>query len=240
LTEETPAEETPAEETPAEETPAEEGPVSDGEFLSVSAVEDAPPPPGRRRFYYGLGSVVVFAVGALLGVRGTLANETVRNPSTSKDRASKQLVLGPDGRKRVRYARVLDHPPEAVWEAITSFGDYPEIFGRVGASQLIEEDDTQARIQMTVTSGVYGDWPFELQLSKRVAPGEWVLSWDQPGESVTVNRGGWTLVPAGPGGTLVVYEVDVEVKGVPVFFVRNVIMTRIREPIRSVQRWLDR
>lgn len=249
MTEETPAEETPAGEPPAGATPAEEasaeepsaeGPVPEGEFLSVSEVEEPPPAPSRRRLYYGLGSLAFCVFCALLVLRGTVADESVRNPSTSKDRASKQLVLGPDGRKRVRYAKVFDHPPEVVWGAITAFGDYPEIFGRVGAAQLIDEKDGRARLQMTVTSGAYGDWPFELLLTKRVAPGEWTLSWDQPGESVAVNRGGWTLTPAGPSGTLVVYEVDVEVEGVPVFFVRNVILTRVREPVRSVLRWLNR
>ena len=202
----------------AAEAPAE------SEFHSVAVVSR--PLPKRLRFLLA-GAALLVGLILTLVVRGTLVAGQVVTPASSKDPASKQLLAGPEGNKRVRYARVLDHSPDAVWGAITAYADYPEIFGRVSQATS-SRVDSKTRVEMTVTSGVYGDWPFEIFLSEEVTPEKRVLSWDQPSESLTVNRGSWTLTPVGPSSTLVVYEVEIEVRQVPLFFVRNVLLTRVR------------
>lgn len=228
--------EEPAADAAPEADAASEAPPAESEFLPVAV---APRPlPKRLRFLLG-GAALLCALSLTLVVRGTLVSGEVVTPASSKDGASKQLLAGPEGKKRVRYARVLDHAPDAVWGAITAYADYPEIFGRVSQATSASVG-SETRVNMTVTSGVYGDWPFEIFLKEETAPGKRVLSWDQPSESLTVNRGSWTVTPVAPSSTLVVYEVEIEVRRVPLFFVRNVLLTRVREPVRSVDRWLKR
>src|SRR5437764_435269 len=52
------------------------------------------------------------------------------------------------------------------------------------------------------------------------------------------DRGSWTVTPAGPGRTLLVYALEAEITPFPNFVVRNVQLSREKEVIGAVADWL--
>src|SRR5262249_54447913 len=152
-----------------------------------------------------LGVLAVLVLWAY--VRGTWADREPRNPSSSAEGILTQLYLAPDGRKQVRCAVILDYPPKKVWEVITDYEHFPEIFPTVGRAEVAREPDGRYHWVGTVTSPV-GDYPIDIHIRHEEAPDKFVASWDGPTDKVTVNRGSWTVTPAGPGRTLLVYALE--------------------------------
>jgi hypothetical protein len=88
-------------------------------------------------------------------------------------------------------------------------------------------------------SALPGWWPFEIDIRQEQSPDGWSAGWDQPGDPVRVNKGGWLLTPAGEGQTLLVLYLETEVRGTPTFLIRNVYLHRLKEVLRAVGRRVE-
>src|SRR5262249_13942520 len=89
------------------------------------------PPAGhlRKRVVVPLVLLAVLAVLVLvLVVRGTWADTVPKNPTSAAEGTISQLYQSPDGRKQVRCARVLDFPAPIVWQVVTDYNHFGDIF----------------------------------------------------------------------------------------------------------------
>jgi uncharacterized protein YndB with AHSA1/START domain len=185
--------------------------------------------------FLGLALLVLGA----LWVRGTVASTSERNPASPSDGVLTQLFLAADGRKVVRCAALLDHPPARVWKAVTDYADFERIFPTVSAVTTGVEADGRHRFACQVSS-ILGTWPVDIRIRHEEAVGKLVASWDEPTGDVAVNRGNWTLVPAPADRTLVVYTLDVEVRPFPAFLVRAVLLSRQKTVLEALASHLDK
>jgi len=178
-----------------------------------------------------LGMIVVFLVIAI--VRGTWADTTPRNPASSAEGPVTRLYQSPDGHKQVRTAMLFDYPVEEVWNTITDYAHYTEVFPFLSNVTAEKTPDQMQHIRATTHSAL-GDWTFDVLAKHTVMPESSTSQWDQPGGDLSVNRGSWTLTPAGPGKTLAAYSLEIEINRVPTFAIRNVLLSKQQVGILAV------
>src|SRR5262249_1093122 len=159
-----------------------------------------------------------------------------RDPKTSEEGIVCHLYQNPDGRKVVRCAKVLDYPAEQVWAVVTDYEHFDEIFPTVESGKIQGKDKGRFQWNGEVTSLV-GTWKVELDITHKESTDKKVASWKGTGEGVSVLEGSWTLTPAGPGKTLLVYTSDVELNRYPTFVVRNVLLSRQPTVLAAVDDW---
>jgi uncharacterized membrane protein len=200
----------------------------------------SPPTPPRKR----LGKrtrvlLVILAVFALLLVgayiRGTWADTTPRDPASPADGVVCHLYRTPDGHTPVRCAVLLDHPIDKVWKVITDYDRYGEIFPTLRSAPVKVTRGGAERVHLSgLASSVFGDWPFDIHITHEESPQNRIASWHDRGADVLVNRGSWKLTPKGEGRTLLVYSLEVEIKGYPNFLVRNILLGRQPGVVQAV------
>ena len=188
-----------------------------------------------------LAALLVLVLLAAI-VRGTWADTLARNPSEPSEGVVRQLLLTPEGTKIVRCAQVLDHPLDTVWTTVTDYELFTEIFPTLRSSHV--ESTKDGIVRLTGEALAFNSiWPFEIEIRHEVTPEKRIASWDGvPERNGKVQRlhGSWTLTPAGPNRTLLVYASEIEVRGYPNWFVRNVLLTRQPTVLRAVSDWLER
>jgi hypothetical protein len=179
-----------------------------------------------------LAVLTIVAIGAI--IRGTWADTNAKNPTSSAEGSLIQLYRTPDGRKVVRCARVLDYPAEAVWAVVTDYNHFGDIFPHERAVRGERDPDGRYHVTGLAHAWPYGEWPFDVHVTHQEMPQSYVASWDDPGGDLTVNRGSWTVTRLGPDRTLLVFELEMEVRPFPVFFVRNVQLDRLKAMTEAV------
>jgi len=167
-----------------------------------------------------------------------VASAIEKDPASPAEGVLTQLFLAADGRKVVRCAALLDHPPSRVWSAVTDYARFETIFPTVKAVKSSLEADGRHRLACDVTS-ILGTWPVDVRIRHQEEAGKYVASWDEPTGDVSVNRGNWTLLPASADRTLVVYTLDVEVRRFPAFLVRAVLLSRQKTVVEALKSYLD-
>jgi uncharacterized protein YndB with AHSA1/START domain len=175
----------------------------------------------------------------VLTIRGTWADQNVRNPASSAEGTITQLYLLPDGHKQVRCAVMLDCPLQEVWKTLTDYEHFRDVFPFLIASETAPEPGGRQHLKETISSFL-GDWQFEISITHTETPEKCVASWDQPGGDLSVNRGSWTLTAAGAGKTLAVYVLEAEVRRFPAFAVRNVLLSYQRDAPVALSAWLKK
>jgi hypothetical protein len=178
------------------------------------------------------------AVLAAAFVRGSLAEEP-RAPAAVADGPVCQVVATPEGGRHVRCTKVVAFPLEEVWAAVTDYDNYGDICSCIRAEMIAHEPDGRCRLEARADAGVPGSVPFAVELCHEQGLFEYVASWDEAGGDVLVNRGRWVLTPHDPGQTLVSLRLEVQVRGVPTFLLRNLSLHRLRELVLAVERRLQ-
>ncbi len=194
----------------------------------------------RRHLSLLLSALPAALVGGALAlalVRGTWA-EAPRDPPNAGDGPVCQLCPAPGGGKEVRCAARLPYPLEQVWEAVTDYDHYGDICECLHADDVRHEPDGRCRVAARARSPLGGEVPFAVELRREQNLDEYVVSWDQPYGRVVVNRGRWQLRPAGTSETLVSLSLEVQVRGVPTFVLRNLSRGRLRDVVLAVERRL--
>jgi hypothetical protein len=187
-----------------------------------------------------LSAVPAALVGGALAaalVRGTWA-EAPRDPPGPAAGPVCQVCPAPGGGKEVRCAARLPYPLERVWEAVTDYDHYGDICECLHADDVRHEPDGRCRVAARARSLLGGEVPFAVELRHEQDLDEYSVSWDQADGRVVVNRGRWLLRTAGPSETLVSLSLEVQVRGVPTFVLRNLSRGRLREVVLAVERRL--
>jgi ribosome-associated toxin RatA of RatAB toxin-antitoxin module len=210
-------------------------------FSRGPALSTPTPTPGRRRVkkrtlipVIMLGLVLALFLWAY--VRGTWADTVTRNPDTSAMGAVTQLYRTPQCDVQIRSAILIDAPAASVWAVVRDYGNHPRFLPYVSAMAVQPQEGDRMYLTGVVHSRLWGDWPFAVHVDhKTVADKEYSASWDEPSETMAVNRGGWTLTATGPNQTLVVYTLQVEAAGYPNFFVRNLVLDRVSSVVSGLR-----
>jgi hypothetical protein len=190
-------------------------------------------------------SLVALAVPALLllaglaaFVRGTWADTAPRDPADVADGPVCQVYRPPGGETEVRCAIRLPIPLDEVWAAVTDYDHYGDICPYVRAARVEHDPAGTTRVQAFARTGVGRGVQFEAELRHEQGLYEYVSSWDQAGGAVQVNRGRWVLRETGPRETLLAVSLEVQVRGVPTFVLRNLSLYRLRRVALAVERRL--
>jgi hypothetical protein len=191
----------------------------------------------RRLLVPGVLAVSVLAVGLVALVRGTRAEEA-RDPAAAADGPVCAVCPAPGGGKEVRCAARLPYSLDRVWEAVTDYDHYGDVCECIHAQSVRHEPDGRCLLDARARSLLSGTVPFAVELRHEQNLDEYVAWWDQPSGRVVVNRGRWVLRPAGPSETLLSLSLEVQVRGVPTFLLRNLSLHRLREVVRAVERRL--
>jgi hypothetical protein len=179
---------------------------------------------------------LTLALTAAAIARGTWAEDEPRDPDRLGEPLAQVLQL-PDGSRQVRAAIRLAQPLDEVWVAITDYDHYGDICSFIRAAEVKHGPDG-CRVRGTAVTGVPLSLPFTIELRHRQDLLEYESSWDEASGDVLVNRGAWLLRPAGDGGTLLSLSLEVQVRGVPTWLLRNISRGRLRAVLRAVERRL--
>ncbi len=103
---------------------------------------------------------------------------------------------------------VYDVPAEKFYAALIDYASYPEILGEVDEVEVLDYDETSARIQYTIN--IVKSFSYILKMTqKRPELVAWTL---ESGSIFKVNQGHWKITPQGPKSCKVQYELDVDLK----------------------------
>ena len=192
--------------------------------------------PGSRLLPAVPAALLVGALGAAF-VRGAWPEEG-RDPAGVADGPVCAVCRTPGGGKEVRCALRLPYTMDRVWEVVTDYDHYGDVCDCIRADAVRHEPDGRCRLAARARSLLAGEVPFAVELLPEQNLDEYVISWDRPDGRVLVNRGRWRLRPVGRAETLVALSLEVQVRGVPTFVLRNLSLHRLREVVRALERRL--
>ena len=194
---------------------------------------------GRRWLCLPIGLLLLMATGTLmLWVRGAWADTQRRIPGAIEDGPVCYVHEDAHGEKEVRCAVRLAAPLDEVWQTITDYEHFGDICSCVHADRIAHDPDGRCRIEARANSVSPGQMPFTVEIHNEQLLDQYTSSWDQPSGNVLVNRGRWVLTPLGPHETLLEVSLEVQVRRVPTFILRNLSLGRLREVGLAVARRL--
>jgi hypothetical protein len=193
----------------------------------------------RKWLCLPIGLLLVLAAAMLaLFVRGTWADTQRRIPSGIDEGPVCYVHQDESGEKEVCCAIRLAVPMDEVWEAITDYEHFGDICSCVHADRIVHEPDGRCRLEARANSVPPGQLPFAVEMRHEQMLEQYTSSWDQPSGEVQINRGRWVLTPLGPRETLLEVSLEVQVRRVPTFLLRNLSLSRLREVGLAVARRL--
>jgi hypothetical protein len=186
----------------------------------------------------GLLALLV-AVIVAAAVRGTWADERPRDPGAAVAPVT-QVLRTPEGGRQVRCAKLLAFPLDKVWSVLTDYENLGDVCTCVLGDLVIHDPAGACRLEARARSGLPGYVPFSVQMHHDRGLDRYVASWDESDSLVEVNRGRWELTPARRNQTLVALCLEVDVRGVPTFVLRNLSLKRLPDVLAGLERRLQR
>jgi len=183
--------------------------------------------------------VVVLAFLLWEAVRGSWTDSDPRNPASAADNPMTQILRTDQGHKEVRAALIVASPPEAVWNVVTDYDHFAEIFPYVGTSKGVRDSDRRWHLTGEVRS-LIGSWPIDVHVRHDEQPARMAASWDEPSGALKVNRGSWVVSQRGSGETLLEYHLELTVAPFPDFVVRAVLLDQLKPVMKAVARRAQR
>jgi ribosome-associated toxin RatA of RatAB toxin-antitoxin module len=192
----------------------------------------------RKRIWIPSMLLVMFVlfIGWLMW-RGTSAETVERNPASADEGPTTQL-LSQEGRTFIRTAIVVPAPPAAVWKVVTDYDSHPKFIRYIGALSSRKLDDGRVHLTGIAHSRMWGDFPFEsdVTLSEKPDQGEYMAKWDEEDKAgFRVDRGSWTVKRLAGDQSLLIFTLQMEVKGYPNFLIRNILMDRVGTIVESMR-----
>lgn len=103
---------------------------------------------------------------------------------------------------------VYDVPAEKFYAALIDYASYPEMLGEVDEVEVLEFNETSARIQYTIN--IVKSFSYILKMTQKRPE---LVSWSlESGSLFKVNSGRWKITPQGPDSCKVQYELEVDLK----------------------------
>ena len=178
--------------------------------------------------------------GALLlatWVKGGVADTDVEDPTSVDDGVVCQ-VLEADGRRSARCATIVRAPVANVSAAVRDYERFPEMFdselGSIELGEITREGDGRVHLVGEVSTVFLGTWPMDVHVvHEDLESDRHTASWEETEGSGTYNRGRWVVAPASEG-SLLVYELEVQVDWAPTFLVNAVLLTQLSYPLHRV------
>jgi hypothetical protein len=200
-----------------------------------------PPAPARFRKRIFIPVAFIAVVTALLLweiVRGNWSDPQPRNPSTTAGIVT-QLVRGPEDRKQIRAALILNAPAQSVWNVVTDYNHFADIFQNVRASKGVRDSDGRWHLTGEIRSFL-ARWPMDVHVRHEESPGRFVASWDEPHDAWKINRGSWVVTQHGRGETLLEYNLELRVSPFPDCIVRAVLLDQLKPVMRAVRNQVEK
>jgi uncharacterized membrane protein len=185
----------------------------------------------------GLLAVVAAATLAAL-VRGSWSDAERRVPAEPGGEPVCYVHQNSDVEKEVRCAVRLAAPMDEVWAVITDYEHFGDICSCVHAARIEHEPNGICRLEARANSLPPGQMPFEVEMRHKQLLHQYQSSWDQPSGELLVNRGQWVLTPLSPRETLLEVSLEIQVRHVPTFILRNLSFGRLRAVAMAVERRL--
>jgi hypothetical protein len=194
----------------------------------------------RRKLLFILTALLTVMAAVTLGafVRGTWADGERRVPLSIAEGPVCYLYRDSTGEKEVRCAIRLPVSMDEVWSAITDYEHFGDICSCIHAEQITHEPDGLCRLEARANSLPPGQMPFAVEMRHEQKLNQYVSSWDQSSGELLVNRGQWILTPVGPRETLLEVSLEIQIRRVPTFLLRNMSMSRLRDAALAVDRRL--
>jgi ribosome-associated toxin RatA of RatAB toxin-antitoxin module len=196
----------------------------------------------RRRWHSGSAAAIACALLAALVtgayVRGTWADTAPVMPTNMSSGPVCQVLEMPGEGKQVRCAMLLPYSLEQIWEAVTDYDNYGDICPYIHEGTIAHDPNGTCRLEAKVETGLSAEVLFQAAIQHEQMLHRYQTTWDEPSGDVLVNRGHWILTPLGPVETLVELTLEVEVRGVPTFVLRNLSLRRLPAVVRAVEQRL--
>jgi hypothetical protein len=198
----------------------------------------------RRAVIRGLllvpGGLLALLVAVLVAaaVRGTWSDDGPRDPTTATSPVV-QVLRTPEGGRLVRCARRLAFPLDEVWSVVTDYENLGDVCTCVLGDHIDHDPAGTCRLEARARSGLPGYVPFTVQMQHDRGLDCYAAWWDESGARVKVNRGRWELTPAGRHETVVALSLEVEVRGLPTFLLRNLSLRRLPDVLVGLERRLQ-
>lgn len=171
-------------------------------------------------------------------VRGSWASATPKIPTSVEQGIVTQLYLTPTGQKEIHCYAVLNYPAKDVWQVVTDYEHFAEIFGgkfwSIKISKVEKKENNIFHMAGEVTSTI-GTWPMDVDITHTETPDKYIASWDKPGDVVKINRGSWTITPISADKALVVYSLESQISPFPQFVTNNVFLSQLKPVIKAVE-----
>ncbi len=158
----------------------------------------------------GFSPGLLFICVLLLPGHGAATEESI----VIEDVTSDQGVHG------LRATFYLQAPRDAIWALLTDYDRFKETFKGIRHLEIIEEDDSGARVRYTIKAWIL---TFEYTLQRDYVRPYELITWRRTGGDFRVVSGAWMILP-GPREDLhqIIYESYVDVGFlVPTKLVRN-------------------
>jgi len=169
-------------------------------------------------------------------VRGTWADSVPLMPASVEAGSVCHVYDMPGEGKQVRCAMLMPYSLDRIWEAVTDYDNFGDICECLRADEIVHDPNGTCYLEARVKSGLSGEVPCTMELHHEQLLDQYRTTWDQPSGDVLVDRGHWVLTPKGPSETLVELSVEVEVRGVPTFILRNLNLRRLPEVVHGLER----
>lgn len=171
-------------------------------------------------------------------IRGSWASSTPKIPTSVEQGIVTQLFLTPTGQKEIHSYAVLNYPAKDVWQVVTDYEHFAEIFGgkfwSIKISKVEKKENNIFHMAGEVTSTI-GTWPMDVDIKHTESAEKYVASWDKSGDVVKINRGSWTITPISADKTLVVYSLESQISPFPQFVTNNVFLSQLKPVIKAVE-----
>jgi ribosome-associated toxin RatA of RatAB toxin-antitoxin module len=178
---------------------------------------------------------VVGGLGLAAFVRGSWADSAPLMPASVQSGPVCHLYEMPREGKQVRCAMLLPYSLDQVWAAVTDYDNYGDICPYVHAAEVTHDPNGTCHIDGAAESSLSGDIHFAADVRHEQLLDRYSTTWDQPSGNVLVNRGHWILTPKGRSETLLELTLEVQMRNIPTFILRNISMHRLPEVVRAVE-----
>jgi hypothetical protein len=216
--------------------------------MSAPAPRPGPPPRPRKPFCKRY-AIPLFLLSLLLilfivfYIRGTWSDSEPRDPKSSSEGIICRLYQPPEGDWQVRCSMVLDDPPEKVWDVVTDYDHFTDIFPTLESCSAgpISGGIRNWEVHLSGSArSAIGTWPFDIDVQNEVEPRGGHSHWEGESGDVKKIAGSWTVTPAGEGKTLLVYASHIDIKHYPKWVVVNALLWRQPKVMQAVADWLDK